>query len=106
VLELGAQLDAIQPHYRDVDGLLAAARARQAAAQRAARLAALYTQMQTARTAQDWPRVQQLGREIQAQEPRYRDVVELLNEAAQQLKPPPTPLRTAPPGFTRTGSVN
>jgi hypothetical protein len=37
VLELGAQLDAIQPHYRDVDGLLDAARAKQAAAQRAAR---------------------------------------------------------------------
>jgi serine/threonine protein kinase len=56
----------------------------------------LYERLKGASQVEDWETVLALGAQLDAIQPHYRDVAELLNEAAQQLKPSPKPARTTP----------
>lgn len=88
---------ALDPNYCDVDALLnqteEGMRREQARQQdereRQAHMAQLYTQLQTTVERKDWPEVLTLGGQIQALEPGYRDVPDLIAQAREQLHRPP-----------------
>jgi len=92
-----ADIEALQPGYRDVPALLNQAeqglrreQARQETEkERHAHLVQLYTQLQTAVARNDWAEILALGGRIRAQDDDYRDVPQLMRQAREQLRRPP-----------------
>ncbi|MCK4315304.1 MAG: SUMF1/EgtB/PvdO family nonheme iron enzyme, partial [Anaerolineae bacterium] len=83
-----ADIEALQPGYRDVDELLRAAEAglRKEEEERQAQLAQLYEHLQAAAVQEDWAHVLALGKQIQKIAPGYRDVPAVVAQAKAQMR--------------------
>ncbi len=72
--------------YPTAVAFAAALQAVHQAEQQEAELRPLYQQLQKAHRRKDWPRVLQLGSQIQARTPNYQDVPKLLRQAERQTR--------------------
>ncbi len=83
-----ADIETLQPGYRDVDELLRAAEAGlcKEEKERQVQLAQLYEHLQAAAVQEDWSHVLALGKQIQETSPDYRDVPALVVQAKAQMR--------------------
>jgi len=85
VINLGEQLQAIDPAAADLDGLITSARAELAAEQRAAQLAAHYQAGQRLFAAGRWKEAVGFLERVTQLDPTYQDASALLGQARQEL---------------------
>jgi formylglycine-generating enzyme required for sulfatase activity len=91
VVNVFAQITALEPDHPDPDGLLASAREELEAERRRARVHNLYRRAGQALDAGQWAEARQLLRQVQEQEPGYRNTERLLAKIEQ--------IRTLDPQF-------